>query len=143
MTSAAASAARARVHAGGVQESLDLAPSGRKGAQHPLGHPLELGHAADRWAEADAERLAEAGPERRLVDEAGRAGVGVDQAGVGGRPGAVGPLRHIGHQHVGVELGVAGPRGAMDEGGADESLRPRSGVSPPCPRRTKSARRSR
>ena len=34
--------------AGGRHEALDLAPAGREGSQHRLGHPLELGHAAGR-----------------------------------------------------------------------------------------------
>ena len=68
--------------------------------------------------------LAEAGPQRGLVEEAGGAGMGVEEAGVGGRPGAVGPFGHVGHQHVGVELGVAGPRGAMHEGGGHHALAP-------------------
>ncbi len=98
-----------------------------------MGTPSSSAMPRTAGAEADAERLAEAGAERRLVDEAGRASVDVDQAAVGGRPGAVVPLGHVGHQHVSVELGVTGPRGAMDEGGADESLRPDAAEPPGSP----------
>ena len=61
------------------------------------------------------------GPERRLVDEAGRAGMEVQQAGVGGGPPTVRAAHHVGGEDVGVQLGVPVPRGAVDEGGRHQS----------------------
>ena len=46
----------------------------------------------------------------------------VEQPGVGGRPGAVHSLGGVGHQHVGVELGVPGPGGPVLEAGGDQAL---------------------
>ena len=119
--------------AGGGHERFDLDATGREGTQHSLGHPLELGHAAGGQPEAHAERLPQPGAQGRLVHEAGRAGVDVDQAGVGGRPGAVVSHGDVGDQDVGVELGVAGARGAVHEGGADEPLRPDAAKPPGSP----------
>ena len=101
---------------------LDLAPAGGKGAEESLGGAVELGHAAADRPEADPEALAQAMAEHGLVDEPGGAGVGVEESGVGCGPGAVAPPRHVGHQHVGVELGVPRSRGPVHEGGRHETV---------------------
>ena len=85
--------------------------------------PDELGRTAGDGAEADAEGLDQIGPQRRLVDEAGRAGVEVEEPGVGGGPPAVRAEHHIGRQHVGMQLGIARSRSPVDEGGRHQSRR--------------------
>ena len=45
----------------------------------------------------------------------------IDPRVVEAGPAAVGPLGRVGDQDVGVELGVAGPRGAVAVGGGEEA----------------------
>ena len=99
---------------------LDLGPAGGEPSQHRSVDPLDLGGSAVDGTEGDTEGLDQAGPERRLVDEACGPGVGIEPAGIGGRPAAVLAQHGIGGKDVGVKLGVAVARGAVDEGGAHQ-----------------------
>ena len=60
---------------------------------------------------------------------------GEEVPAVGGGPAAVGALDQVGDDDMGVELGVAGPAGAVPERGADEARWLRSAAAPPRPRR--------
>ena len=93
-----------------------------KARSNALGTPSSSAMPRRTWPEADTEGSGETGPEGGLVEEAGGPGVVVEEAGVGGGPGAVVALGHVGHQHVGVELGVARPRGPVREGGRHDPL---------------------
>ena len=62
------------------------------------------------------------GPEGGTVEAACRHLPGVEVTAVRRRPPTVCALDQIGHDHVGVQLGIAGPAGAMAEGGTDESV---------------------
>ena len=75
----------------------------------------------------DAQGFDQVGPERCLVDEAGGAGVKVQQARIGRGPPTVRSEDRIGGQHVGVQLGITVPRGPVNEGGRNQS----GGLDPP------------
>jgi len=68
---------------------LDLGPAGGEPSQHRSVDPLDLGGSAVDGTEGDTEGLDQAGPERRLVDEAGGPGVCVKAAGVRSQPATV------------------------------------------------------
>ena len=108
---------------------LDLTSAGREGSEQCLGDTVEFGHATGHLAEAHAQGPGEAGTQGALVEETGGPGVAVEEAGVGSGPDAVDPFGHVGHQHMGVELGVARPRGPVREGGRHEPLGPDTGLA--------------
>ena len=62
------------------------------------------------------------GPQCGPVEGAGGLLPQVELATVRGRPPAVGSLDQVGHDDVGVELGIAGPAGAVAEGRTDEAV---------------------
>ena len=64
----------------------------------------------------------ELSPECRLVEGPGGLLPQVELPAVGGGPSAVRALDQVGDDDVGVELRVAGPAGAVPEGGADEPV---------------------
>ena len=120
------------------------AASGRHRPRHPVPERRHL----PGGTEPVAELHAEAG----VVDGPGRLGVGEHPPAVQGRPPAVHALGHVGHHQVGVEMGIEGPAGPVDElaghqpggrqqgdlsgpGAADSEPRPAGGSRRPRPRR--------
>jgi hypothetical protein len=63
---------------------FDLLATGGKAPEDRGREPFQLGHALLHRAEADAQGVGQPGPQRRLVKEAGGAGVVVKETGVGG-----------------------------------------------------------
>jgi hypothetical protein len=57
-----------------------------------------------------------------LVQVADRLRPVVERSGVEGGPSVVGPVDEVGDHHVGVEVGVAGARGAVSERSGDEPV---------------------
>ena len=57
-----------------------------------------------------------------FVEVAGGLGVQVQPPPIEGPPHAVGALGHVGHEHVGVEVRVPGPAGAVPERGGDQAV---------------------
>ena len=74
---------------------------------------------ADR-APLDAQLARELGAQPSLVEVAGGLGVRVEPAAVERRPAPIGAEREVGDEHVGVQLRVAGARGAMHERRGDQ-----------------------
>ena len=75
-----------------------------------------------------------------LVEVAGGLRVAIDRRVVEAGPAAIRPLGRVGHQDVGVELGVPGARGAVAEGGGEEAVAVYE-LEPPAPRRVQHASR--
>jgi hypothetical protein len=82
----------------------------------------DVGVALRHLLEQQARAVRQLVAQDRLVDEAGGAGVAVEVAPIESGPAPVGALGQIGEQDVGVQRRVAGPAGAMTEGGTDEAL---------------------
>ena len=77
----------------------------------------DVAGAVSRQLEAHPQPLDQAPTQEGLVDGRGRLGVGEQAGAVDAGPPAVGPGGGVGDQDVGVQLGVAGPAGVVDEGG--------------------------
>ena len=86
------------------------------------GDARDLGPAVVDLGPLDAEALGELVAQDRLVEEAGGAGVLVDERAVQRPEAAVDALGHVGHQQVGVEVGIAGPAGAVAERGHGQAV---------------------
>ena len=141
---AATSALRPRVVPGEARGTPRSRPGGWRSARSSVASTPASSAAPRRTGpKRDPEGLDQPGAQRGLVDEAGGAGVEVESAGVGGRPAAVGTFDGVGHEHVGVELGIAGARGPVHEGGGHQAAQPAMRRWPPSPRRAKRAWRSR
>ncbi len=104
---------------------LDLQISAALGVagQERLGDALDVGlavpvHRCPRHAQAGGGL----GPQRGLVDHAGGLELSVQGPGVQRPPHPVLTAHPSGNQDVGVQLGIAGPGGAVHEGGTDQSL---------------------
>ena len=133
MIRAATSARPSRRGPAAGHVALDLQTTGGERLQEDLGDAIQLGHPLVHRAEADTEGIGQAGPKGCLVEEPSRPGVEVEEAGIGCRPGTVLAEGRIGHQDVGVELGVTGPGGPVLEAGSDQPLRsdPALSAGPP------------
>ena len=90
-------------------------------AQVGVGEALDLGDAVADRLPLHAEPLAQLMAEVCLIDVAGGLGVVEDRRVVEAGPAPVRSLGRVGDQDVGVELGVAGPGGAVLEGGGEEA----------------------
>ena len=112
---AALSAAFGRGHAPLLHGRLDVHPALGEGPQNGLRDVGELPEpvASDLPAKTERRQL---GPERRPVEGAGGLLPGIEVATIRCRPPAVCALDQIGDDDMGVELGIAGPAGAMTEG---------------------------
>ena len=104
-----------------LHRRLDVRPALGERPQDGLRDVSQLAQAVAPDLPGETER-GQFGPQRRLVQGSGGLLPQVEVAAVGGRPPAVGALDQVGDDHVGVELGVAGPAGAVPEGGADEAV---------------------
>jgi hypothetical protein len=88
--------------------------AGREGPQLLGGEALDLREPVDHLAPADAEAPSQLVAKMRLVDVAGGGRVLVDRRVVEPGPSPERPLGRVGDEDVGVELWVAGARGAVD-----------------------------
>ena len=86
-----------------------------------FGYVSQLAQAVAPDVPGEAERC-ELGPQRGAVEGAGGHLPGEEVSPVGGGPATVGALDQVGDDDMGVELGVAGPAGAVPERRADEPL---------------------
>ena len=98
----------------------DLLPALGMGVDPRPGDALDLRASVVHWGPLDTQAPGELVTQRRLVDEATGPAVVVEQGAVEGAETVIGTLGHVGHEQVRVQLGVAGPAGAMAEGGHDE-----------------------
>ena len=82
-----------------------------------------VGHEIERDVRRRGDlRVRQLGPERGLVEGAGGLLPGVEMAAVRGRPPTVCALDQVGHDDVGVELGIPSPAGPVAEGSTDEAI---------------------
>ena len=114
---------------------LDLDAAARERAQRLLRHAVDLGHALADGPPPDAEAARELLAQRRLVEVARGARVGVDEPPVEGGPPAVRALDQVGDDDVGVELRVARAAGPMEERGGRQAVAASILRRPPAPRR--------
>lgn len=110
-----------RAPVGDPREHLEAAL--RELAEGGAGDALDLGHALGGRLPLDAERARELGAQVRLVEVAGGEPVGAeDRVAVERTPLAVRrAARHVGHDHVRVEVRVLGAARAVLVGGGDEA----------------------
>jgi hypothetical protein len=100
---------------------LDVGPALRESLEDRLWDVSQFAQPVASKVPGEAERC-QLGPQRGPVEGACGLLPQVELASVGGRPPAVGSVHQIGHDDVGVELGVAGPTGAVPKGRADEAV---------------------
>jgi len=91
--------------------------------EEPLRDAGELGRAVVNLVEGEPEAARKTEAEARLIDEARRLAVLVDERSVKRRPAPVGPLHDVADEHMGVELRVARPRGAVAKARRHEAAR--------------------
>src|SRR3954470_13504314 len=84
------------------------------------GDALDVGDAVVHRSPLDAELAGERAPECRLVNVPGGLGLVEDRPAVERCPQPILTLGQIGDEHMGVDLRVAGPAGAVLEGRADQ-----------------------
>ena len=99
---------------------LDLVSTLGEQGEDPLGDAGHFAVPAGVEGPVDAQAGGELVTHGGVVDGTGGPAGAVDRLAVQRRPAAVGPASHVGDQHVGVELRVAGPAGAVPEPGGDE-----------------------
>ena len=106
-----------------VEVGLDLPATGRELPQHGLGDPGDVGDAVLDRTPTHAEPAGEIPPKMCLVEVTDRRGPRVQRPGVERRPPVV-RLRvgNVRDDHVGMEVGVAGPGGAVPERGTDKPV---------------------
>src|SRR5439155_11934424 len=104
-----------RVLAPLVEALLDLGPALREQPQHLGGDPSYIGDAVADRSPLQAEVAGEGVAEMGLVEVTGGLGLDIQGAAVERRPASVWPEGEIGHQDVGVQVGIAGPTGAVAE----------------------------
>ena len=112
-----------RRRAVGLQPGLDL---GRALGERPQLGLLEADDLASSVAvgpPGQPERGGEPAAQLLLVDTARGSGPLVEGGGVEGHVAPVGPSHQVGDHGVGVQLGIAGARGSMHEGGHGQSAR--------------------
>ena len=102
-----------------AERALDLRPAAREVAQNVVGKALQLGGPAAHRLEGEAEFTRQLRAQLGLVEVATGLRLPVEVGAVQGRVAPVGALGEVGHQDVGVELGIAGARGAVGKGRGD------------------------
>ena len=112
---------RSRGDAPFVHGRLDVGPALGERPQDVLRDVGELAETVAPHLPAKAEG-GPLGPERGLVEGAGGLLPGVEMAAVRGRPPTVCALDQVGHDDVGVELGIPSPAGPVAEGSTDEAI---------------------
>ena len=99
------------------------APPSREGPDRRLGYPGELAHPLRRLGPLQPKPPSQFVPKVRLVQVAGREPVGAqDRFAVERPPLAVGGTRHVGHDHMRVQMRVLRPARAVPERRRDEPL---------------------
>ena len=89
-----------------------------------LRYGLEVGHSLHRLGPAEAEPPGDLVAQLRLVEVAGGEPVGLqDRLAVERPPLPVRRTSHVGDDHVGVQVRILRPAGAVSEGRSDEALR--------------------
>jgi len=99
----------------------DLGAAGGEGAQLLRAEALDLGDPVADLLPAHPEPAGQLVAQVGLVDVAGGLRVFVERRVVEAGPAAVGSDRRVGDQDMGVELEVAGARGAVPVGGGEEA----------------------
>ena len=113
---------RGRGLAAAFELGFDLGAAAAERLEQRLGQSVDLADAAADGGEAQAEASDELGAQLRLVEVAAGLSVGVQAPSVERGPAPVGSARHVRHEDVGVQLGVAGAARAVAEGGAEEAV---------------------
>ncbi len=107
--------------AGLGEHLLDLVAPLAELVDDRLGDAGDIRHAVDDGSPLDAEAAGEEVAEVGLVEVAAGGGVVEERPGVEGAPGVGDGVGEVGDDDVGVQERVAGPAGAVVEGGGDEA----------------------
>ena len=98
-------------------------PPRRERPHYLLRYGFEVGHSLHRLGPAEAESPGDLVAQLRLVEVAGGEPVGPqDRLAVERQPLPVRRTSHVGDDHVGVQVRILRPAGAMSEGRGDEAL---------------------
>jgi hypothetical protein len=100
---------------------FDVGPTFGKRPQNGLGDVSQFTQAVVPYLPDEAERC-QLGPQCGPVESSAGHLPGEEVSAIGGRPLAVGTTDQVGDNHVGMELGVAGPAGAVPECSSDEAV---------------------
>ena len=106
--------------AAALELGLDVGAAAAERAERLRRHAGDVRDPVADRAPLDAQLARELGAQPSLVEVAGGLGVRVQPAAVERRPAPIRAEREVGDEHVGVQLRVAGARGAMHERRGDQ-----------------------